>query len=160
MLPSVSPCPLRDARRPTSPLRFTIPIRCSYWATDDITVRLSYASQRAEENTTDDDVGLAPQDEAYAEVDLRIVPSWYLNVGVKRVGDRERAPDDPTPGVGAYVWGDLTLRYLGRAGLEGSLSISKMFGDDAFEPATDPLALPGGILLAERHAMLHLMNRF
>ena len=131
-----------------------------YRATDDITMRLSYALQRAEENTTDEDVGLAPQDQAYAEVDWRIVPTWYLNVGVKWVGDRERAPDDPTPGIDAYVWGDLTLRYLGRAGLEGSLSVRNLFDDDAFEPASDPPALPGGIPLAERHAMLQLMYRF
>lgn len=96
----------------------------------------NYAYQKSTNTNLDDDVGFAPNNQSYAQLDWEVSPDWRANVEMHWFGRIQRAPlDDRPPVDSAAVW-NLTLRRLNLLpGLELALNVRNLFDKAWSSPA-------------------------
>ncbi|MCC2636830.1 MAG: TonB-dependent receptor [Moraxellaceae bacterium] len=103
--------------------------------------------QRTHDESSGDDLGLAPDYLAYLRLSRDLAPGWQLSSQLNHVGQRQRAPGDTQPALDGYTTLDLHLRHLAAAGLEIFLTGRNLLDDDITEPGIMPvpssIPLPG-----------------
>lgn len=135
---------------------------------DTLSLNANYAFQHANDDEQNDDVGFAPNHQVYARLDWEFLPEWNLNTQINWVGERNRAPSDPSsPGndlrepLEDYTSVDLTLLGLDVwSGVGLSLAARNIFDANAKEPSPDPNLIPGDLPLAGRNFFIELHYQF
>jgi len=96
----------------------------------------NYAYQESTNTNLDDDVGFAPNNQSYAQLDWEVSPDWRANVEMHWFGRIQRSPlDDRPPVDSAAVW-NMTLRRLNLLpGLELALNVRNLFDKAWSTPA-------------------------
>ena len=96
----------------------------------------NYAYQKSTNTNLDDDVGFAPNNQSYAQLDWEVSPDWRANVEMHWFGRIQRSPlDDRPPVDSAAVW-NMTLRRLNLLpGLELALNVRNLFDKAWSTPA-------------------------
>ncbi len=139
-------------------------LEASYQALDNLNLIANYAYQRAEDQESDQSVGEAPNHQAYARVEWRIVPAWALNTQVNWVGEQKRAPSDAREPVDDYTTVDVTARTYGLwHGFDLAVSVRNAFNADARAPSpySDPRPnIPGDYPLPGRSAYVEAQYQF
>ncbi|MCP4695738.1 MAG: TonB-dependent receptor [Gammaproteobacteria bacterium] len=136
-------------------------------ATKNFSLLGNYAMQYAEDKSVHTAAKAVPQHSVYLRGDWMIVPKWYLNAQLNRIGERKRAFNDPRPALDAYTTVDLTLRYksIERNDWNFALSVRNLFDADAREPSNGPdmqgiIGIPNDLPLAGRSYFTELRYRF
>lgn len=123
------------------------------------TLRLtgSLSLQRATDERSGRDAGLAPRRHLFARADWRFAPHWQFGATGNHVADRQRQPGDARAPLADYTTLDLTLRrekVLGDG--EVRASVRNVFDVEAREPSLAPGNIPGDLPLAGRAVYLQL----
>lgn len=123
------------------------------------TLRLtgSLSLQRATDESTGHDAGLAPRRHVFTRADWRFAPRWQLGATLNYVGDRQRQAGDTRDPVADYTTLDLSLRrekVLGNG--EVRLSVLNVADADAREPSMAPGHIPDDLPLAGQAVYLQL----
>ncbi|MCP4698914.1 MAG: TonB-dependent receptor [Gammaproteobacteria bacterium] len=127
----------------------------------------NYAWQRVSGGETRREPGKTGHHQGYLRGDWLLIPCWYLNIQINRVGKRGRRFDDPRTNLDGYTSVDLTLRRksVKTSHWNFALGVRNLFDADRREPGSDPdnsgiVALPNDLPLAGRHYFAELRYRF
>lgn len=104
------------------------------------------AIQRSKDDSTDKDVGDAPEHQLYARAEWKIADKWLFSPQLNWVGKQKRAPGDTarTEDLAHYTTVDLTMKQLNIINnLDFTLSIHNLFDRQVIEPSPiSPLPTP------------------
>jgi iron complex outermembrane receptor protein len=116
--------------------------------------------QRAIDQASGRDVGIAPRREMDLRADWRLASAWMLNAHAHRVEGRRREPGDARPPVADYTTVDLGLR-LAPGGQPWGLAftVRNLFDADAREPSFAPGSIPFDFPMPRRNYRLQLGYR-
>lgn len=118
-----------------------------YKASPTLRVLANYAYQHAEDDTTNKDVGDAPEHQLYARAEWRLADNWLISPQVNWVGEQKRSPEDTTrsENVPHYTTVDMTIKQLNIVpDLDMTLSIHNLFDRKVIEPSPiSPLPFGG-----------------
>ncbi len=111
---------------------------------DNFTLSGNYAYQKSEDMLSHEDVGNAPNQQAYLSLNWARNQDWNVNLEYHWIGAIERAPGDINPIQGerdplpsASLW-NLTVRQMGLAkGLELALNLRNIFDRDWATPSAN-----------------------
>ena len=118
---------------------------------EGLNLRSNYAMQSTKDKSTNSEMGYAPQNHLYTQLDWRFLPEWHLNSQVNHVTNRRRASGDTRSEVADYTTMDLAVRRNNIAKhWELALSIHNLFDEDAHEPSPTGSFLPNDIPLEGR----------
>jgi iron complex outermembrane receptor protein len=103
--------------------------------------------QQTRDESSGEELGLAPDYLAYLRASRELAPRWQLSGQLNRVGTRQRAPGNRQPELAGYSTLDLHLRHQAGTGLELFLTGRNLLDDEVREPGVLPgpesIPLPG-----------------
>ena len=103
---------------------------------EDVQLSANYSYQEANNLAVDDDVGFAPNNQAYARADWALSSNWHANVEMHWFGRIQREPGDDRPPVKSdSVW-NLTVRRTNLwQGCELAFSLRNVFDSQWRSPS-------------------------
>lgn len=139
-------------------------LEATYQALDNLNLAANYAYQRAEDQESNESVGEAPNHQAYARIEWRVVPTWALNTQINYVGEQKRTAADSREPVDDYTTVDVTARTHGLwRGFDIAVSVRNAFNADVRDPSpyADPRpAIPGDFPMPGRSAYVEAQYQF
>ncbi|RLT95314.1 MAG: TonB-dependent receptor [Ketobacter sp.] len=104
--------------------------------TDQLRLNANYSYQESVNTRLDDDVGYAPNNQSYAQLNWNVHSDWHANVEMHWFGRIQRASQDDRPPVkSASVW-NLTIRRANLwGGVELALNLRNLFDKDWRSPS-------------------------
>jgi iron complex outermembrane receptor protein len=108
-----------------------------YSPSNSVKIIGNYSYQKSLDNSTNKDVGEAPNQEVYGRLEWIVASNWRIDPQVNWVGKQKRAPNDTrTDPVHEYTTFDLTIRRVNIIDkLEASLSVRNLFNAAVYEPS-------------------------
>ncbi|MGH8580527.1 MAG: TonB-dependent receptor plug domain-containing protein, partial [Gammaproteobacteria bacterium] len=116
-------------------------LESTWQATDRLRFKGHYAYQSGEGVTNT--LTLSPTHQVYAEARWELMPSWFADLNLKAVIDRERVDTDPRSEIEDYTVVNLSLRRKNIGGLlDVAITVGNLFDVDAREPSLSAITLP------------------
>jgi iron complex outermembrane receptor protein len=132
-------------------------LEATYDAANNLRLTGNLSLQRATDETTGKDAGLAPQRRLFARADWRFAPLWQLGATANHVADRLREPGDSRAAIPDYTTVDLILRRERIAyGWDARAVVTNLFNRDAKEPTFMSSGIPSDLPLAGRAIYLQM----
>lgn len=103
---------------------------------DSVKLVANYSYQESTNTNLDDDVGFAPNNQSYAQLDWAVNSDWHANVEMHWFGRIQRDPLDDRPAVkSGSVW-NLTVRRMNLwQGVELALNVRNLLDKDVRSPS-------------------------
>jgi len=118
-------------------LELTIPID------ESLKLYMNYAYQHSEDSTSHDDIGEAPNHQAYLRTDWRFQTNWQLNSQINWVGQQGRVSGDSRAALNDYTNISLTLRHQAiNSPFSFKCSIKNLLDNKVAEVSQGPSVLP------------------
>ncbi len=108
-----------------------------YQITPQLGGLVNFSSQTTRDIHTDEDLGIAPDNELYARLQWQLA-DWLVVPQVTVVGERQRQANDERPPLDGYTTLDLTLRYTVSDDLVVSFIGHNLADAEALEPSRGP----------------------
>ncbi len=139
-------------------------LEMTYQLLDNLNLAANYAYQTAEDQDTNRSVGQAPNHQAYARTEWRVVPTWTLTTQVNYVGEQKRSAADSREPVDDYTTVDFTARTRGLwRGFDLAVAVRNAFNADVRDPSpySDPRPeIPGDFPMPGRFAYIEAQYQF
>ena len=113
----------------------------TYQATDSLNLFANYSYQKSRDLKTDEDVGEAPNHQAYLRAQWQWTDLWRFTTQVLWVGSQKRVAGDDRDAVPSYTKVDMTIERtrLTRT-IDLKFMIKNLFDEDIREPSPGPSA--------------------
>jgi len=114
----------------------------NYKLSSDLTLLANYSYQKATDKMANDDLGGAPNHQAYFRVNWKALDKLAINAQINYVGKQERNYLDSRVAVDAYINSTLTIQYKDIfPGWDVRITSNNLFDEDIREPSTGPSAV-------------------
>ena len=127
----------------------------------------NYSYQKATDKIVDNDLGGAPNHQAYFRVNWKTLDNLVVNAQINYVGKQERNILDSRPSLDAYVNTTLTIQYKDiLPGWDIRLTSNNLFDENIFSSSTGPsaispvVAIPHDLPQAGRSVYLDITKHF
>ncbi len=119
-----------------------------YKVSSQLKLLANYSYQKATDRMVDDDLGGAPNHQAYFRVNWKALDNLSINAQVNYVGKQQRNTLDSREAVDAYVNSTLSVQYKDiLPGWDIRLTSNNLFDEDITEPSTGPSAVDPSIAI-------------
>ncbi|MDH3326213.1 MAG: TonB-dependent receptor [Gammaproteobacteria bacterium] len=122
-------------------------------------VMLNYAFQKSHDETSNSNIGYAPQHQVYVRSDWNISNHWATTTQINWVVDRLRGAGDERSMINDYATVDFSLRYqTALKHWDFGLTSKNIFNTDAREPSPTPGYIPNDLPLSGRSVYLEIRH--
>lgn len=135
--------------------------------TDDVTLMFNYAYQQLVNDSSDNDLGNAPTNQFYGQVNWHINDPSSLNARLTYVGSTQRNQFDARRDLESYTKFSLTYNYKGLFdNVDLQIVADNLFDEDIREPSRGPsvqdgaVDIPGDLPQASRSFYIGLSTQF
>ena len=117
-------------------------LEANYKITSQLKLLANYSYQKATDKVVDDDLGGAPNHQAYLRANWKAFDNLSINAQMNYVGKQERNSFDARAAVGSYINSTLSVQYKDIfPGWDIRLTSNNLFNEDITAPSTGPSAV-------------------
>lgn len=125
-----------------------------------LTMMGNYSYQKTVDLEHHEDVGFAPQHQAYLRVDFKPTTAFLISLNATHIASRPRPPGDTRRTIDDYSLVDVNLRYNLSNNTELAILAFNVLDENAFEPTANALFLPEDLPIMGRRLLLEIRHTF
>ncbi len=120
----------------------------NYKVSSQLKLLANYSYQKATDRMVNDDLGGAPNHQAYFRVNWKALDNLSINAQLNYIGKQQRNSLDSRVAVDAYINSTLTIQYKDiLPGWDIRLTSNNLFDEDIHEPSAGPSALSPAVAI-------------